>query len=97
MSKKERSRRTAEHRGGHRRKKRRFLDEIDGISSVSGGSFTADYYRLFGDRIFDDFETKFLKMNIQGALIVRTFLNPINWFKLSSDSFGRTDLQAEYL
>jgi NTE family protein len=33
-------------------RKRRLLDEVDGISSVSGGSFTAGYYGLFGDRIF---------------------------------------------
>jgi NTE family protein len=45
-------------------KKRRLLDEIDGISSVSGGSFTAGYYGLFGDRIFEDFQSKFLAKNI---------------------------------
>jgi NTE family protein len=28
-------------------KKRRLLDEVDGISGVSGGSFTAGYYGLF--------------------------------------------------
>jgi NTE family protein len=77
-------------------KKRRLLDEIDGISSVSGGSFTAGYYGLFGDRIFEDFETKFLKKNIQGALAARTFFNPINWFRLSSTYFDRSDLAAEY-
>ena len=77
-------------------KKRRLLDEVDGISSVSGGSFTAGYYGLFGDRVFEDFETKFLKKNIQGALAVRMFLNPINWFRLSSDTFDRSDLAAEY-
>jgi len=77
-------------------KKRRLLDEIDGISSVSGGSFTAGYYGLFGDRIFEDFETKFLKKNIQGGLTARTFLNPINWFRLSSTHFDRSDLAAEY-
>ena len=49
-------------------RKRRLVDEIDGISSVSGGSFTAGYYGLFGDRIFEDFESKFLKKNIQGGL-----------------------------
>ena len=38
-------------------KKRRLLDELDAISSVSGGSFTAAYYGLFGDRIFEDFYT----------------------------------------
>jgi NTE family protein len=77
-------------------KKRRLLDEIDGISSVSGGSFTAGYYGLFGDRIFEDFETKFLKKNIQGALAARTLFNPINWFRLSSSTFDRSDLAAEY-
>jgi NTE family protein len=77
-------------------KKRRLLDEIDGISSVSGGSFTSGYYGLFGDRIFEDFESKFLKKNIQGALITRTFLNPINWVRLSSNYFDRSDLAVEY-
>ncbi len=77
-------------------KRRLLLDEIDGISSVSGGSFTAGYYGLFGDRIFEDFESKFLKKNIQGALGVRMFLNPINWFRLSSTYFDRSDFAAEY-
>ena len=77
-------------------KKRRLLDEIDVISSVSGGSFTAGYFGLFGDRIFEDFESKFLKKNIQGALAVRTYLNPINWFRLASAFFDRSDLAAEY-
>jgi NTE family protein len=77
-------------------KKRRLLDEVDAISSVSGGSFTSGYYGLFGDRIFQDFESKFLKKNIQGALIVRTFLNPISWFKFFSGTFARSDLAAEY-
>jgi NTE family protein len=76
--------------------KRRLLDEVDGISSVSGGSFTAGYYGLFGDQIFEDFESKFLKKNIQGALGAGIFFNPINWFKLSSSYFDRSDLAAEY-
>jgi NTE family protein len=77
-------------------RKRRLLDEVDGISSVSGGSFTAGYYGLFGDRIFEDFEGKFLKKNVQGALVRRTLLNPVNWFRLSSSTFDRSDLAAEY-
>jgi NTE family protein len=77
-------------------KRRRLLDEVDWISSVSGGSFTAGYYGLFGDRIFEDFETKFLKKNIQGALGAGIFFNPINWFRLSSGYFDRSDLAAEY-
>jgi len=77
-------------------KKHRLLDEVDGISSVSGGSFTAGYYGLFGDRIFQDFETKFLKKNIQGALAIRVLLNPIDWVKLFSATFDRSDLATEY-
>jgi hypothetical protein len=30
--------------------------------------FTAAYYGLFGRRIFDDFETRFLKKNVQKDL-----------------------------
>ena len=77
-------------------RRRRLLDEVDRISSVSGGSFTAGYYGLFGDRIFEDFESRFLKKDIQGALVLRTFFNPVNWFRLVSATFDRSDLAAEY-
>ena len=77
-------------------RKRSLLHEVDLISGVSGGSFTAAYYGLFGDRIFEDFENRFLKNNIQGALTDQVFLNPINWFRLSSPFFDRSDLAAEY-
>ncbi|MBW2192746.1 MAG: patatin-like phospholipase family protein [Deltaproteobacteria bacterium] len=73
----------------------RLLDEVDGISSVSGGSFTAAYYGLFGDRIFEDFETKFLKNNVQRELKKRLF-SPWNWPKLSSLHYDRSDLFADY-
>ena len=76
--------------------KRRLLDEVDWISGVSGGSFTAAYYGLFGDRIFADFENCFLKENIQGDLVKATLFNPVNWVKLSSGYYGRSDLAAEY-
>ena len=76
-------------------KRRRLLDEVDSISGVSGGSFTAGYYGLFGDRIFEDFESKFLKKNIQGALLWGV-LNPVNWLKIFSGTFGRSDLSADY-
>ena len=72
----------------------RLLDEIDGIMSVSGGSFTAAYYGLFGDRIFEDFDEKFLKKNVQGML-TRGVLSPFSWPKLSSPYYGRSELAAE--
>ncbi len=74
---------------------RRLLDEVDTISSVSGGSFTAAYYGLFGERIFEDFEEKFLYADVQGHL-TSSFLNPFTWFKTGSLFFGRSDYAAEY-
>ena len=75
---------------------RSMLDEVDLISGVSGGSFTAAYYGLFGDRIFEDFEEQFLRRNVQADLIRRVFLNPVNWFRLGSLGFSRSDLAAEH-
>lgn len=63
-------------------KRQNLLDEIDIISSVSGGSFTSAYFGLYGEQIFVDFEEKFLKKPIQSRLI-DTFINPFNWFGLS--------------
>jgi NTE family protein len=77
-------------------RKKRMLDEVDWISGVSGGSFTAAYYGLFGDRIFEDFESRFLKKDIQGDLINGILFNPVNWTKLSSLYYGRSDLAADY-
>lgn len=70
------------------------LDEVDVISSVSGGSFTAAYYGLFRDRLFADFHTRFLERNIQGALAARLF-NPVNLVRVASPWFSRIDLAAE--
>lgn len=70
------------------------LAEVDCISSVSGGSFTAAYYALFRDEFFRTFEPNFLKRNITRELILRT-LNPLNWFRLASPHFSRIDLAAE--
>ena len=74
---------------------RKLLHEIDSISSVSGGSFTAAYYGLFGERIFEDFEEKFLKKDVQGHL-TSSFLNPFTWFTTGSEYYGRSDYAAKY-
>ncbi len=73
----------------------RLLDEIDTINSVSGGSFTAAYYGLFGDRIFEDYADKFLYRDVQGTLMWSLF-SPASWGKLASPKFNRSDLAAEY-
>lgn len=71
----------------------RLLDEVDLITGVSGGSFTALAYGLDGDKLFDDYEARFLKRNVQVELIAR-FLNPLNWAALSSTGGGRSELAA---
>jgi NTE family protein len=76
--------------------KHRLLDEVESISGVSGGSFTAAYFGLFGDRIFEDYEEKFLNKNIQGAILIRTLFNPYNWIRLMSATFTRSDIATEY-
>jgi NTE family protein len=81
--------------GGPAGTQHRLLDEVDIISSVSGGSFTAAYYALWGDRIFFDFESQFLKRDVQGDLLFR-LLSPWNQVRLASAKFNRTDLAAEY-
>ncbi len=73
---------------------RSLLDEVDVISTVSGGSFTGAYYALFGERIFDDFEERFLNRNIERELFLK-LTNPYNWVRLASPYFSRIDLAAE--
>jgi NTE family protein len=72
----------------------RLLDRVGAITGVSGGSFTALAYGLYGDRLFTDYEQRFLKRDVQGEIISRA-LNPFNWGKLGSSNWGRSDLAAE--
>ena len=72
-------------------KPRRVLDEVDVISSVSGGSFTAAYYGLNGEDIFTDFEPDFLRRDVSGELLSGLF-NPALWFS----ERGRTEMAIQY-
>ena len=72
----------------------RLLDEVDVITGVSGGSFTALAYGLYGEKLFDDYERRFLKRDVQGELVAR-LLNPVYWPALWSPSWGRSELAAE--
>ena len=56
----------------------RVIDTVDVITGVSGGSFTALAFGLYGEKLFDNYEPRFLKRNVQGTLIARA-LNPFNW------------------
>src|SRR5437016_232745 len=79
---------------GAKGNKVRLLDEVDVITGVSGGSFTALAYGLYGDKLFDDYEQRFLKRNVQGEIVARAF-SPANWGNLSSTGWGRSELAAE--
>ena len=73
----------------------RLLDGVDVITGVSGGSFTALAYGLYGEKLFADYEQRFLKRDVQGELIARA-LNPAYWGDLSSTGWGRSELAAQY-
>ena len=68
----------------------RMLDEVDAITGVSGGSFTALAYGLYGEKLFDLYETSFLKRNVQGELI-RRVLSPASW-----GDWGRAETAAKF-
>ena len=72
-------------------KSARLLDQIDLISSVSGGSFTSAYYGLNGDGIFDTFEDAFLLRDVEHHLFWG-LMNPIEWFREG----GRTEMAIRY-
>lgn len=75
---------------------RRIIDMVSSISAVSGGSVTALYYGLYGDRLFDDFENRFLKRDIESEITDEIFALK-NLFRMTSPWFGRSDVVAEYL
>jgi len=79
-----------------RKPAKRLLDEVDVISSVSGGSFTAMGYALWHDRLFDGkFERRFLKHNVQLDLILN-LLNPRFLLRLPSILLDRSDMAGIY-
>ena len=76
---------------------KRLVDELNIINALSGGSFTAAYYALYGDRIFHDFEYRFLRKDWESELRSRIFRSPSNWLRLWSPYFGRTHVFSELL
>ena len=79
---------------GRKGKTVRLLDEVDVVTGVSGGSFTALAYGLYGDKLFDEYERRFLKRNVQGDLLSK-FLSPRNWTALWSNGWGRSEMAAQ--
>ncbi|MGT2434124.1 patatin-like phospholipase family protein (plasmid) [Cupriavidus basilensis] len=79
---------------GQTGKRSRLIDHVGVITGVSGGSFTALAYGLYGDKLFDDYERRFLKRDVQGEIIARVF-NPAYWPSLWSGGWGRSELAAD--
>jgi NTE family protein len=79
---------------GPKGKKMRLLDSVGLITGVSGGSFTALSYGLYGDKLFEEYEKRFLTRDVQGEIVSRV-LNPVYWPSLSSSGWGRSELAAQ--
>ena len=73
----------------------RLINEVDIASGVSGGSFTAAYFGLHGQDIFDEYEERFLRRNVQRGILLQ-LLRPYNWGRLFRTDFDRSELAAEY-
>jgi NTE family protein len=71
------------------------LDEIDLISAVSGGAFTAAYYALHGHETFDSYVPRFLNHDTEKDLWHKV-LAPVNWGRLANPLVSRSDLEVEY-
>lgn len=71
------------------------LDQVDAISGVSGGSFPAAYYGVHGNQIFEEFEARFVRKNVQGALFWRALI-PWNLVALLTPWLSRSDLASRY-
>lgn len=75
-------------------RERRLLDELDLISSVSGGSMIAAYYALKRDRTFPNFESDFLHRDID-AYVYGIYLLPWNWAWLFDPNYGTNDAMQQ--
>jgi NTE family protein len=71
------------------------LDEVDLISAVSGGAFTAAYYAMHGRETFDAFAPRFLNHDTEKDLWHKV-LKPSSWPRLANSLVSRSDLEAEY-
>lgn len=72
------------------------LQEVDFISAISGGSFTAAYYALHRERFFEDYPARVLRRDLQGE-VLGAVLRPRRAWALSSPFFGRGDHLAAVL
>ena len=72
---------------------RRLTDEIDVVTGVSGGSFTASAFALKRDAIFETYADEFLKYDLNGD-IFGIYLLPWHWDWLFNPNWGTNDEMA---
>ena len=77
-------------------KSQSLLNQVNVITSVSVGSYTAAYYGLFGNRIFSDFAPRFLYRDWQRDLSF-LLLRPDHLLAIAARNYNRSDLVAAYL
>ena len=75
---------------------RSLADEIDIMSSVSGGSVTAGYFALHGTAGLPTLERDFIRQDGIGAILA-SGLNPVGLAELATPSKERIDLLINYL
>ncbi|MBL8779493.1 MAG: patatin-like phospholipase family protein [Alphaproteobacteria bacterium] len=73
--------------------RRRLTDEIDVVTGVSGGSFTASTFALKRDAMFDTYKDEFLKYDLNGE-IFGIYLMPWRWDWLVNPNWGTNDEMA---
>jgi NTE family protein len=70
------------------------LDEVDLLTGVSGGSFPAAHFGLYGEKSFETFPNEFLYSDIE-AYIWGTFLLPWNWDWIFNPLVGTNDRMTQ--
>ena len=66
------------------------LEEVDILSSVSGGSVTAAQFALYNTAGFDALERDFLKQDVMTSLVAG-ILNPVSLVRLPGPAVSRID------
>jgi NTE family protein len=72
---------------------RSLLEEVDVISTVSGGSFAGAFYALYGPDSLESFESRFLTWNAESTLKRKVLSTDL--IRLAAPAFSRSDIAAD--
>ncbi len=72
---------------------RSLLEEVDVVSTVSGGSFTGAFYALYGPDSLEAFESRFLTWNAESTLKKRMLSTDL--MRLVAPAFSRSDIATD--